>query len=139
MKFDSYDFHYELHRWKEKITMKIVWALPKYIVYWCVIRVWASATSGSGPFCNFSPCDVRVDQALNAWADPVIQYSIAREKLSLEQLDKVANYTINDTSMRWENEITDKMVNIKIWSHTSEMEPFFEYIGVPIEKFSKKS
>ena len=133
--FDNW--RYDFHKLKEKIIMKIVWLLPKIIVYLCVIRVWSYVTSGERPYCNLSPGSVTIDQALNAWADPVVCFSIQRKKLTLEQLDKIANYTTNN-NIRWENEITEKTVNIKFWSSSYDFRPFFEYIGVPIEKFHKK-
>jgi len=130
---DKYDIHYEIHKLKEKLIMKIVWALPKYLVYWCVIRVWAYASTGK--YHNLGPTEVQVDQALKAWRGPTIQFSIARKKLTLEQLDKIANYEDDG----YEYKITEKVVQIGFWSNIDNFEPFFEYVGVPMKKFSKKS
>lgn len=36
-------------RWevrKEKIKMSIAWAMPKWLVYWCGVRLMANATTG---------------------------------------------------------------------------------------------
>jgi len=137
MKFtDHYDIDFFIHRWKEKITMKIVWALPRYFVCWCVIRVWATITSGNGKYSNLNPTSVMVCDALDAWRKSYVTFTTKRRNLSLESLDKIANYNQKD----WEIEINEKMVKINIWSgyDSNIMEPFFEYIGVSSKKFKKK-
>lgn len=35
-----------MKQFKEKLVTKLVWALPKSIVYWCAIRLVANATTG---------------------------------------------------------------------------------------------
>lgn len=30
----------------EKITISIAWMMPKYLVYWCAVRLFSYATSG---------------------------------------------------------------------------------------------
>ena len=39
-----YEFLYQVDKWRNKLLMKIVWALPRNIIYWAFIRVVANAT-----------------------------------------------------------------------------------------------
>lgn len=41
-----FNLRYEARKWRDKIMIKIVWALPRRLVYWCAIRVMATATTG---------------------------------------------------------------------------------------------
>lgn len=45
---DDVRFHVRdnLRKAKEKIAIKIAWALPKYLVMWCAIRIISYATVG---------------------------------------------------------------------------------------------
>ena len=38
---------YEIERLFEKALLKIVWALPKKLVYWCAIRLMVNGTVGN--------------------------------------------------------------------------------------------
>ena len=49
----------------EKITMFIVWRLPKPIVYWSAIRLGAHATQG--PYSNQVVPDLLFMDALKRW------------------------------------------------------------------------
>lgn len=40
------DARYKADKLGEKVVMRIAWALPKKLVYWCAIRVMAHATTG---------------------------------------------------------------------------------------------
>lgn len=31
---------------KERIARELAWVLPRRVVYWCAIRVWAAGTTG---------------------------------------------------------------------------------------------
>jgi hypothetical protein len=60
------------NRFREKVAMGIAWRLPKWLVYWVVIRLWAHATSGEY---DLAPTHVTVDQALRAWDGQEIDFS----------------------------------------------------------------
>jgi len=42
----KFNILYRIKRLKERLTMKIVWCMPKTLVRWCVYRVLAKATTG---------------------------------------------------------------------------------------------
>lgn len=48
-----------------KLALAFVWALPRQLVYWCAIRVWASATSGPGS--HDDPTGITFNDALKRW------------------------------------------------------------------------
>jgi hypothetical protein len=33
-------------RWRERLVLALVWRLPRWLVYWCAIRLLAHATTG---------------------------------------------------------------------------------------------
>lgn len=49
----------------EKLIMKLVWILPRRIVYWCAIRLGAHATQGQ--FGNQIVPDLNFMDALKRW------------------------------------------------------------------------
>lgn len=50
---------------KDKIAMWIAWHLPRWLVYWCAIRLNAHATQGV--WGNESPNDISIMDALGRW------------------------------------------------------------------------
>lgn len=58
-------FRENCHRFREGMTMQIAWLLPRKLVYWCAIRVGASATVGehSGQIVP----DLRFMEAIERW------------------------------------------------------------------------
>ena len=60
-----YDFRYEWNKRKEKFKLWFVWNLPKWVVYWCVIRVWAYVTCDE--YSDRSPDEVSLSEALKSW------------------------------------------------------------------------
>ena len=54
--------------WREKVAMKIAWWLPRTVVMWCAVRLFAHATAGrwGNEFCS----DVTVMDALKRWDEP---------------------------------------------------------------------
>lgn len=59
------DLRYRWSRFKEKAMLKLVWSLPKKVVYWSAIRVIANATTG--PHRNQVVPDLRAMDALDRW------------------------------------------------------------------------
>lgn len=57
-----------LERLKERIAVRIAWALPRRLVMWCYIRVGAHATTGQ--WGHESPCDTKMMDALQRWDTP---------------------------------------------------------------------
>lgn len=49
----------------EKMWMKLAWAMPRMLVYWCAIRLIGHATSGE--WGNRSPSDLLAMDALQRW------------------------------------------------------------------------
>jgi hypothetical protein len=54
-----------MHRWKEKLMMAVVWRLPRWAIYWSVIRAGAHATTGK--FGNTHPDSLNMFDILNRW------------------------------------------------------------------------
>lgn len=49
----------------ERALLAIVNRLPRRVVYWATIRLWAHATSG--PWSSTIATELRVDEALKRW------------------------------------------------------------------------
>ena len=58
-------FRYRLRELKEKVTIKIAWKLPKYLVMWCAVRLMSYATVGE--YGNQHPGDISIMDALKRW------------------------------------------------------------------------
>jgi len=56
------------YRMKEKITIWLVWCLPKYLVMWCYYRVAAHASSGK--WGNDGVPDITMMDAIERWGQP---------------------------------------------------------------------
>lgn len=52
---------------KDTIAMWIAWHLPRWLVYWCSIRLMAHATQG--PWGNETPSSVDIMKALKRWEE----------------------------------------------------------------------
>ena len=50
---------------KEKFWIKIAWLLPKNLIYWATIRLWANATQGEWAHVE-SPA-VTISDAVKRW------------------------------------------------------------------------
>ena len=50
---------------REKLYMWFIWRLPRSLMYWAVIRVWAHGTSH--PWGTTAPNDLTWSEALNRW------------------------------------------------------------------------
>ncbi len=59
--------NYEWNRLLEKVKTTIVWALPRWLIYWASIRLIAAATSGKNG--HVSPDGLNVMDALKMWED----------------------------------------------------------------------
>lgn len=49
----------------DNILMAFVWKLPRWVIYWSAIRLWAHGTSGK--WGNTSPTELTFDVALDRW------------------------------------------------------------------------
>ena len=56
----------KIGRFGEALARKAAWLLPRKIVYWCAIRVWAHATTG--PYGNTEAPAVTCSTAIERWA-----------------------------------------------------------------------
>lgn len=54
-----------LHRVREAVIRRIVWTLPREIVYWSVIRVWSQGTTRQ--WGNTHPDELTWGEALKRW------------------------------------------------------------------------
>lgn len=52
-------------RMREKAVVKIAWAMPRELTYWCAIRVGGHATCGK--YGCESPTDLKFMDALKRW------------------------------------------------------------------------
>lgn len=50
---------------RERLCIWIAWKLPRQLVYWCVIRVWAATTSGK--YGSVEAPAARMNECLNRW------------------------------------------------------------------------
>ena len=62
------DWLYRFGKMRRHLLMKVVWALPHKIVYWCVIRAGAHATTGA--YSNTVVPELTLMDALERWDDP---------------------------------------------------------------------
>lgn len=53
---------------RERLILAVVWRLPRWLVYWCAIRVAAHATTGR--YGTTDPTTLSVTDALKRWEQP---------------------------------------------------------------------
>lgn len=58
-------WRYELERAKEKAAQAIAWRVPRWLAYWCAIRVVAHATQG--PWSTETVPELRAMDAIQRW------------------------------------------------------------------------
>lgn len=51
--------------WFERVAPAVVWCLPHWLVYWCLIRAWANATTG--PYSDRDAVTVTMNEAVTRW------------------------------------------------------------------------
>jgi hypothetical protein len=56
-----------LSRIREALPKAIARNMPRRIVYWCIIRVWAESTAGKWE--TSSPRKMRIETALDRWKE----------------------------------------------------------------------
>lgn len=59
---------YEIHKTRDRLAMKVAWALPHRLAMWAAIRVMAHATTGS--YSNQIVPELTAMDALERWDDP---------------------------------------------------------------------
>lgn len=59
------ELQYELQRRRHRAFLKVVWKLPRYLAYWCAIRVISEATTGEHS--NQVVPDLTAMDALKRW------------------------------------------------------------------------
>lgn len=69
-KFNSSMFAYRMGLYKipEKVGVFVAWHLPRFIVYWCAIRLFAHGTAGR--WGNTDPGKMDCMEALKRWEQP---------------------------------------------------------------------
>ena len=65
MIWKSFGIRHDREQFIDNWSRKIAWLIPSKIVYWCVIRAWAHATTGDHGDAIVS--DVRVHEMLKRW------------------------------------------------------------------------
>ena len=60
--------YWHVRRPLERLKLSFVWALPRWLVYWCAMRVLANATTGR--YGNEFPSEVTALEALDRWREP---------------------------------------------------------------------
>jgi hypothetical protein len=58
-------WRYEMAKWRETLVCWIVWHLPRSLVYWATIRLFAHATTGR--WGSETPDSVTIWTALKRW------------------------------------------------------------------------
>lgn len=58
-------FRYELSKIRERFTIWLAWRLPKYLVYWCAIRLLSHATTGE--YSHQVVPELKAMDALDRW------------------------------------------------------------------------
>jgi len=53
--------------WRDRLAMQIAWWLPRWLVYFAVIRVWAHATTKLPAWQQDHPSSITWDEALKRW------------------------------------------------------------------------
>lgn len=86
-------------KWNVKRTMMdtvapaVVWHCPHWLVYWCMIRAWANATTG--PYSDQEATAVTADKILTRWdrregGDPTFADTATTRAAYAEVLDRTA-------------------------------------------------
>ena len=63
-----HELHYRREKMMERLVTTIVWRLPRWVVYWATIRLFAHATTGR--YSSTVVTDLKVGEALKRWAKP---------------------------------------------------------------------
>jgi hypothetical protein len=64
----TWQYRYEANRLIEKVQMKVVWMLPRWVIQWAVVRCFAHGTTGRWSH-TIAPT-LTVDEALKRWDKP---------------------------------------------------------------------
>ncbi len=67
MQVKIWTIKYWIRRTSHKVFLWFVWKLPRTVIYWAFIRVWAHGTSGE--YGATSPDDLTWHEALKRWGD----------------------------------------------------------------------
>lgn len=54
--------------WRERMTMRLAWMLPRYLVMWCAYRVMAHASQGQ--WGNETPDSIDMMTMIDRWSKP---------------------------------------------------------------------
>ena len=61
----SWYWRWRLKLWAERLQTQLVWSLPKWLIYWAVIRCWANGTTGN--YGTTHPDELTWGEALRRW------------------------------------------------------------------------
>jgi len=64
-RYHTFEVRMKLHQWCEKAFMWFIWKLPRGIIYFAVIRMWAHGTTGQ--YGNTHPEELTWNEALKRW------------------------------------------------------------------------
>lgn len=59
------ELRYQWDKQRDRAAIAIAWVMPKWLVKWCAIRVFAHATTGE--YSNQVVPELRFDTALDRW------------------------------------------------------------------------
>jgi len=60
-----HDLHCEFYKLKEKLQFRVAWLMPKWLVYFCSIRLMVNATTGK--YSNTIVPEITAMDALGRW------------------------------------------------------------------------
>lgn len=60
-------FRYDLRKVPEKFMFAVAWCVPKWLVYFVGIRLWAHATTGK--YSDVNATDIKMSDVIKAWEE----------------------------------------------------------------------
>ena len=67
----------------ERLQVWLVWRLPRWLIYWATIRLWAHATTGR--WSHETPVGMEVNEVLKRWSKVPDNRQVMRDRYPYRQ------------------------------------------------------
>ncbi len=101
------------NRIKERIQFWLVWRLPKWVIYFSVIRAWAYATTGQ--FSDVDATVVSVDWMLRAWNDIPVSKDELQDSFQMDMLEAAWGIIADAGGGNWQTQGDDWQLAAEKW------------------------